>query len=180
MYFAGNKDLLSQRPLAVYCSREIPLSVYDPALELVERLVTEPLTLAGGWHSRLEKEALKLREPGSASNIIYFLAKGIQNFKLPHFLRSDLDRGKVLIISPWMRGQRVDRPKVDRRNTLILEKIHRFLFLSLKEGGNLEELFYRCLSQEREVWIFDHPENRRWDNPRVNLASLHHHPAVHT
>lgn len=142
--------------------------------------MAQPLTLAGGWHSKIEREALNLRRTGAPSSLIYFLAKGIQTFKLPKRLRGDLDRGKVLIMSLWMHDKRIDETKVKKRDRLILDRIHRFLFLNLKEGGNLEELFYRCLSQEKEVWVLDHPLNLRWDNPQVNLASLHHHPAVDT
>lgn len=178
MYSLGNEDLLNRNPLAIYCSREVPLSIYEPALDLIRELLNRPMTLAGGWQSKMEKEALQLRPAGAPSNLIYFLAKGIQSFKLPKALRQDLDEGKVLVVSLWMQENRIDQPKVNKRDRLMVDRIRRFLFLNLKEGGNLEELFYKCLSQEKEVWVLDHPENRTWDNPQASLASLHHHPAV--
>ncbi|MCH7731770.1 MAG: hypothetical protein IIB44_04530 [Candidatus Marinimicrobia bacterium] len=171
MYSVGNEQLLEQKPLALYCSRQIPLSVYQPALELVQNLMAQQITLAGGWQSSLEKEALKLRKPGSSSNIIYFLAKGIQSFKVHQSLRSDLDKGKVLIVSLWMHKERIDKQKVKDRDNLILDKLERFLFLHIGEGGNLEELFYRCLSLDKEIYILDHFSNHKWFNPELTPIS---------
>ncbi|MCH8010361.1 MAG: hypothetical protein IIA61_00170 [Candidatus Marinimicrobia bacterium] len=167
MYSVGNEQLLEQKPLAIYCSRQIPLSVYQQALELVQNLMAQQITLAGGWQSSLEKEALNLRKPGSSSNIIYFLAKGIQNFKLSKSMRVDLDRGKLLVVSLWMHKERIDKQKVKDRDNLILDKLERFLFLHIGEGGNLEELFYRCLSSGKEVYLFDHAANHSWFNQEV-------------
>lgn len=178
MYSVGNEDLLNRNPIAIYCSRNTNPSLHEPTLELLQQLMSQPVTLAGGWQSPLEKEALALRKAGSDSNLIYFLAKGIQNFKLPPFLRSDVDKGKVLFVSRWMNEARIDREKVGKRDDLMLSKIDRFLFLNIEEGGNLEDIFFRCLSQEKEVFLFDHPVNQNWMNPEVdpvssdNLASL--------
>ena len=171
MYSIGNEQLLQENPIAIYCSREIPLSVYPPALELVQSLMSQPLTLAGGWQSSVEKEALRTREPASESNIIYFLAKGIQNFKISKSLRLDLDRGKVLIATLWMHKERIDNQKVKKRDELILSKLDRFLFLNISERGNLEELFYRCLSLDKEIFILDHFSNHKWFNPEVTPIS---------
>jgi len=171
MYSIGNEQLLYDDPIAIYCSRQIPLSVYQPALELVQSLMAQQITLAGGWQSTLEKEALKLRKQGAPSNIIYFLAKGIQSFKVPQSLRSDLDKGKVLIVSLWMHKERIDKQKVKDRDNLILDKLERFLFLHIGEGGNLEELFYRCLSSGKEVYLFDNAANHAWFNQEVTPVS---------
>lgn len=129
--------------------------------------MSSPVTLAGGWQSKLEKALLKMRRPGSPSNIIYVLAKGIHSFRLPKSLRGDLDRGKVLIISPWVHDSRIDQKRVKKRDDFIMDQMERFLFLNIQEGGNLEELFFRCLSQEKEVFLLDHPANQQWMNPQV-------------
>ena len=171
MYSIGNEDLLKTNPVAIYCSREIPLSIYQPALELVQTLMTRPLTLAGGWHSTLEKTALKARTPGTPSNIIFFLAKGVQDFKIPLYLREDLDAGKVLLVSPLMEGKRIDKKKVVKRDDLILSLVNRYLFLNIDEGGNLDKLFDRCLSLKKEIFLLDHFSNHGWAIDNVELVS---------
>ena len=147
------------------------MSVFQPALELIRNLISQPVTVAGGWQSALEKEALKWRKPGSPSNIIYFLAKGIQDFKLPKSLRSDMDGGHVLVISLWMHKERIDKQKVKKRDELIISRLERFLFLNISESGNLEELFFHCLNRQKEVFLMDHPENYKWMNPEVVSVS---------
>ena len=171
MYSIGNEDLLKTNPVAIYCSREIPLSIYQPALELVQALMTRPLTLAGGWQSTIEKQALRAREPGRSSNIIYFLAKGTQNFKLPAQLRADLDEGKILLVSPFIEGKRIDKRKVAIRDDLILSLINRYLFLNIDEGGILDRLFDRCLDLKKEVFLLDHFSNHGWAIDNVELIS---------
>ncbi len=171
MYSIGNEVLLKANPVAIYCSREIPLSIYQPALELVQTLMTIPLTLAGGWQSALEKASLKTRTPGSPSNIIFFIAKGVQGFKIPLYLREDLDARKVLLVSPFMEGKRIDKRKVAKRDDLILSLINRFLFLNIDEGGNLDKLFNQCLNLKKEVFLLNHFSNHGWAIGNVELIS---------
>lgn len=171
MYSIGNEELLRANPVAIYCSREIPLSIYQPALELVKTLMTRPLTLAGGWHSTLEKIALKSRTPEAPSNIIFFLAKGVNDFKIPSDLRNNIDAGKALFISPFMEGRRIDKKKVAKRDDLILTLINRYLFLNIDEGGNLDMLFDRCLDHKKEVFLLDHFSNHGWAINNVKLVS---------
>ncbi|MEE9167717.1 MAG: hypothetical protein V3U24_09715 [Candidatus Neomarinimicrobiota bacterium] len=167
MYHLGNTDLLDDNPIAIYGSRDIPISVHNSVLSLVNPLMESPVTLAGGWQSKLEKALLKARRPGSPSNIIYVLAKGIHSFRVSKSLRGDLDRGKVLIISPWMSDNRIDEKKVTKRDDFILNQMGRFLFLHIREGGNLEELFFRCLELGKEVFLLDDLTNETWANPEV-------------
>lgn len=162
MYTIGNEQLLQNNPIAIYCSREIPLSIYQPALELVQALLARPVTLAGGWLSALEKAALKSRTHEAPSNIIFFLAKGINDFMIPADLRGDLDAGRALFISPFLKGKRIDRKMVARRDELILSHINRYLFLNINEGGNLDKLFDRCLQMKKDIFLLDHFSNHGW------------------
>jgi len=171
MYFLGNEQLLDTNPIAIYCSREIPLSIYQPSLKLIQSLMSMPLTLAGGWLSTLERTALKSRTPSAPSNIIFFLAKGINDYKIPADLRSDLDAGRALFISPFMKGKRIDRKMVTRRDELILSHINRYLFLNINEGGNLDKLFDQCLQLKKDIFLLDHFSNHGWAIDKVELIS---------
>lgn len=100
IHYKGNQRLVNEDVIALFCSREIPLSIYYPLLEFFEILFNEPVTVASGWHSTIEKKALELRKPLSASNVIYYLAKGIDQFEIPEKLQADFDRRKLLIVPP--------------------------------------------------------------------------------
>jgi len=52
-------------------------------------MMAHPLTITGGWHSKLEKQALKSRSQNAPSRLIFFLAKGIDEFTLPQHFDSD-------------------------------------------------------------------------------------------
>ena len=79
----------------------LPLSMYSKVFELLNMLTNESLTLAGGWQSPLEKNALKYWKPDSDSNIIYFLAKGINSFPIPQYLNILLNNNKLLVVSKF-------------------------------------------------------------------------------
>ena len=58
-YFIGNQSLLTCSPIAVYCSREIPLSIYHTVNETFTEILRLPIVIGGGWQSTMEKRALR-------------------------------------------------------------------------------------------------------------------------
>ena len=162
--FNGNKDLLKDNVIGLFCSRSIPLSIYYPAFDFLKYLMNQPMTVASGWQSPLEKKTLKSRGPNSQSNIIYYLAKGIDQFTLPRGLLGDFKSGKVLIISKWKESKRIDQKKANERNKLMVDTLNKFLFISINENGNLESLYKSCLALNKQVYLLDHPSNSIWMN----------------
>lgn len=134
--------------------------------------MNEKVTLAGGWHSPLEKKAIQERVPKAKSHIIFYLAKGINNFTLPSTLREDFQRGKILIVSKWRNRQRIDMSKVRQRDRLMLDTFGRFLFLSIQDKGNLDGLYHKCLETGKTVYIFDHHTNARWKQKEIIPISI--------
>ncbi len=171
LFSDGNQDLLKENPIAFFCSRNIPLSVYYPALDLFQEIFRKQIVLAGGWQSAMEKQILKKRLPGDDSKVIFFLAKGIDHFKLPQELEKDFKENKVLIISLWKKIKRPDRNKIRLRNDLILRKINKYFFLYIDRGGNLNELFHWALLKEKDVFVFDHASNKYWIRDKVKVLS---------
>jgi hypothetical protein len=171
LHFKGNQDLLNQNPLAVFCSRAIPLPIYYPAMDLMDALMEKPITFAGGWQSTVEKKALKTWKIEQPSNIIYFLGKGIDRFSPSAALRSGIAEGKALVLSEWKTAERMDRDKVVIRNWLIVERINRLLFLCIREGGFTEKLFNESVLLGKRLYLLDQPSNDRWMHPGVQMVS---------
>jgi hypothetical protein len=172
LIYRGNRNLIQDNVICLFCSRSLPLSIYNPALDFLKALMNETVTLAGGWHSPLEKRALEAREPASDSNIVFCLAKGMENFSLPETLQNDFRENKVLIVSKWKNSRRIDISKVKQRNRMMLETFHRFLFLSIDDRGNLAELCQKCLESGKVVYIFDHHTNARWKQKVIIPISI--------
>lgn len=154
-YWRGNQDLLQEEVTCLYCSRSLPQSISYPIMEFLQSMLKETVTLASGWHSPVEKKALQLRAPLSSSNIIFYLAKGINHFQLPATLNEDFKMGKVLIVSQWMDDGRIDKRKARQRNELMLNNHDRHLFLHIEKGGHLEKHLEKCLALGKKVFLFD-------------------------
>lgn len=158
-YKNGNETLLDQSPIAVFCSREIPLSIYHVANETFTELLKLPVTVAGGWQSAMEKRVLKNYDSDNQANIIYFLAKGINKFKAPKYLTSLMDSGRLLVVSPFLDEKRIEKRFVAARDELLLSLIQRFLFLYINPEGSIKNIFTRCISEGRQVYILEHQAN---------------------
>ena len=173
LYTHGNKNLLNKDCIGLFCSRSIPLSIYYTAFDFLKLLMNQSVTIGSGWHSPLEKKALKSRGVEAKSSIIFFLAKGINNFNVDESVKKGLENDKILIISLWDEAKRIDQNKADQRNRYMLERLDRLLFLSINSGGNLEKIYKDSLSMGKNVYILDHPTNAEWINNGA-MAISHH------
>ncbi|MEK7399098.1 MAG: hypothetical protein AAB116_19350 [Candidatus Poribacteria bacterium] len=171
-YYSGNIELLKRTPVAIFCSREIPLSIYHQANELFLKMFSLPLILAGGWQSAMEKRMLKnckIQNASACPQIIYFLAKGIKNFSLPDYLEKPYNEGNLLVISPYLKQKCISIKRVQVRDKLILRLIDRYLFLYINPGGQLEALYEKCLQKEKMVYLLKHHLNAERFRDNVKL-----------
>jgi hypothetical protein len=157
-YCAGAVGLLKCDPVAVYCSRHIPLSILETAESTVEAMAGE-VVLAGGWHSRMEKRLLKTAVHSPGSRIIYFLAKGIDCFRLPSMLCPLYSSGRLLILSTVQTQRRITRALVDQRDAWMRTLVQRYLFCYIDPDGTSTTLFQQCLGDGKEVLLLSHPQN---------------------
>ncbi|MDI6751277.1 MAG: hypothetical protein QME07_00220 [bacterium] len=161
-YYSGKIELLKKSTVAVFCSREIPLSIYHQANELFLRMLSLPIVLAGGWQSVMEKRMLKnykAQNTSACAQIIYFLAKGIKSFSLPDYLEKPYNEGNLLVISPYLKQKCISIKRVQVRDKLILKLIDCYLFLYINPGGHLEALYEKCLQKEKIVYLLKHHLN---------------------
>ena len=90
------------------------------------------------------------------------MAKGLRQFKPDSYLQKDLEDNKLLIISLWKDSKQISSQMVRLRNELILKKLDRFLFLSLRKGGNLDQFFNWALLNKKIVYVLEHTNNNFW------------------
>jgi predicted Rossmann fold nucleotide-binding protein DprA/Smf involved in DNA uptake len=173
IYTHGNKELLNKDCIGLFCSRSIPLSLYYQAFDFLKLLMNQAVTIGSGWHSPLEKKALKSRDAEAKSTLIFFLAKGIHHFQVDKNNKDDIKNGKILIVSQWDEAKRIDQNKAAQRNRYMLNSLNKFLFLSINTGGNLEKIFKDSLEMGKNVYILDHPTNAEWINNGA-IAISHH------
>lgn len=184
-FFIGNYALIEHNPVAVYCSRKIPLSVFEQSNEVVSALMEHDVVLAGGWQSPMEKRLLKNIKRKEHAKIIYFLAKGIRNFRpFKKFEMESLEeQDRLLVLSLHESEERITRKLVEKRDHWMRKMLQRFFFLYIDPDGKLQQLYEELtghtsslfvghaasLSREKKVFLLNHPENRPFMNDSVIL-----------
>lgn len=161
-YYIGNRSLLGRHPVCLFCSRKMPISIIAPAIEFLQSVMHHPITFISGWHSSIERKALRMRTLEMPSNIIYFLAQGIDHFKIPAYLQADYENQKLLVVSLWKTEKGTDRYKAKIRNDYLLKSFNQFLFLYISPNGKLVKLYQQAIDQQKDVFIFDHFSNSQW------------------
>ena len=158
----GNIELLSQRIVAVYGSREAP-SVLEGDVALAARnMAMEEMTVAGGWQSRLEKCFLSSFVRVGRGYLISYAARKLEDRALSPAMNRMLDEKRLLQVAPDVATIRPTVKTVARRDALLLEQCHVVLFLYLAPGGQLAMLFEYLLAKGFPVYVLDHAFHRTW------------------
>lgn len=165
----GNLELLSQRTLALFSSKNTPQEIFKSAQELFLALCEMPLSLAGGWQAPFEKHLLGLTNPDMPANIIYYSAKDISQLNIKELTQLE-EQNKLLYISAQSRKNRVSKEDVDKRDELLLSKVDAVIFLYIEPRGRLEKYFdFLCL-EDFATFVLDHELNKAFINAgAVNL-----------
>ena len=177
-YSYGSINLLDRDPVAVFCSRRIPLSVLEVAENTIRAISDEAIVLAGGWHSRMEKRLLKTAAQSPESRIICFPAKGIELFQLPNMLRPLYATKRLLVLSPFLSEQRITRKRAEQRDTWMGTLINRYLFCYIDPQGTTPALFQRCLENGKQVFVLDHPQNTPFTKKATQAISPYNYREV--
>lgn len=100
MAAVGNPAILHTKPLVLICSVKCPgnlvLQTYDVAKDL--RAAARPVI--GGFHSRMERECLRILLRGSQP-IIICPARSLNGMRLSNEYKNSLGQGRLLLLSPF-------------------------------------------------------------------------------
>jgi hypothetical protein len=96
----GNLDILQRRVVAFFCSVKCPGNLILQVYDLARTLREVGVTVAGGFHSPLERECLTLLLRGTEP-VIMCLARDIAEMRVPSAWRVPLEQGRLLLLSPF-------------------------------------------------------------------------------
>ncbi len=155
----GNLSLLDDELVAFFCSNRCPgdliLRTYDLAREM--RDVGVPVI--GGFQTPMEKECLRLLLRGSQP-VVVCPARGIEHMRIPRDWRPALDKGRLLVLSPF--PATVRRPTAElaaQRNDLVSSLASR-VFIAHAAAGSKTEAFAEGLAAGGKPLItLDSPAN---------------------
>ena len=155
----GNVELLSQKKIAIFASKNAPEELLQSKNELFDKLLNMPIALAGGWQSPMEKSIYNCFDTNSAANIIHYIAKDINQFIPSKKQQNLIDQNKLLIVSPELKEVRASAPAVDKRDRLIFSQNKSIFFLYIEQGGRLEKYFRELNQLNYQLFILDQPSN---------------------
>ena len=135
----GNKDLLDLPKTAFLCSRKVPASIvlkcYDWAIEQREA----GNCVISGFHSQIERDVFHYLEKGTQP-IIIAMARGIPN-KLPVNIKSQVEAGRILIISPIAKNiTKVTIESASIRNRMMIEIADEIIIGYADPKGRLSQI----------------------------------------
>jgi len=137
MDYIGNIKLISSPMLAVFSSAKCPASLILKAHDYAKEIRDGKTGIISGFHAPAEKEILEVLLKGTCP-IIVVLGRRLENARLPLIWRVEIEKGRMLIISPFKEYQaHVKKEMALKRNDLAAQIAGRVLVVYASEGGSL-------------------------------------------
>lgn len=150
----GNLALLGLPKLALFCSRRCPGALVLRTYDLVGGLRAAPISLVGGFHSPMEQECLRL-VLRAAGGVIVCPARGIEGMRAKAEWKEPLERGQLLVLSPFSAYERrVTHELAERRNAFVAEVADALFVAYATPGGSTERIARAALLAGKPVFTF--------------------------
>jgi predicted Rossmann fold nucleotide-binding protein DprA/Smf involved in DNA uptake len=163
----GNRELLGDVKLGLFCSVHCPGKLVVRTYELVRDLRDAGVTLVAGFHSPMEQECLRLVLRGG-SPVIVCPARSVQDMRLHPEWKPLLQVGRLLLISPFPASvRRVTRETAQIRNAFVARLADVLFVAHANPGGSTELLCCEALDHGKPILTFGAAENE----PLIKLGA---------
>lgn len=136
----GDLSILATKMCALFCSLRCPGDLIPRTLDLAVAFRSAGITVIGGFHTPMERECLALLLRGRQP-IVICPARALDNMRLPRAWSPHVDAGRILLLSPFVPGQRRStREMATERNRLVAGLAHHIFVAHGSPGGRTEEL----------------------------------------
>ncbi len=161
LWCAGEQRILNNRLLGIISSRNGDADLAAKSAGLLRQLASlKDVSFIGGWHSPLEKEALRILLGGSAQ-IVVCVAKSLNRFIPPAEINNQLRQGHALLLTHCSpKAKRVSREASLRCNQLVMGLAKTLLVLSAPEGGSSLKLARAALNYGKPVLTLEDRVNK--------------------
>ena len=96
----GNLDLLSQKSIAFFCSRQCPDDLILKTYDLAQSLRDAKILVISGFHTPIEQDCLKILLGGTQS-IIHCPARSLHKIRLSSEQKTAIGKHRLLLLSPF-------------------------------------------------------------------------------
>jgi predicted Rossmann fold nucleotide-binding protein DprA/Smf involved in DNA uptake len=138
----GELDLLLKAPtplVALLCANRCPADLQSVAQAYAQRLRVQGMTTIGGFFTSVETEMLEILLRGTQP-LIRVELRNLANAQIPNEFKRPLEKGRLLLISPYPERRRLDRDHVEERNRIVAALAERIVIIHAEMGGKLERL----------------------------------------
>jgi predicted Rossmann fold nucleotide-binding protein DprA/Smf involved in DNA uptake len=156
----GDINILQKPLLGFFCSVKCPGEVILRTYDLARALRDAGVPVISGFHSPIEKDCLDLLLRGTQP-VVLCPARGIQKMRLGKDLKTDIGKGKVLVLSPF--EGKVKRPtaQISELRNLFVGALAEAVFVSYAEpGGKTEKFCKGILSAGELLYTFNNSCNK--------------------
>jgi predicted Rossmann fold nucleotide-binding protein DprA/Smf involved in DNA uptake len=161
LWCRGDLTILNHKLLGIVSSRQIDSDLASESSQFLKQLgFMKDVSFVGGWHSPLEKEALRLLLAKEAL-IIVCTSKALHRFIPSIEVGSRVIKGQALLLTHCSpKAKRITRDASMRRNELVVELAKALLVLSAPEGSASLNLARSALRQGKTVHTLEHRLNK--------------------
>ena len=156
----GDEAILRRKCLGLICSVQCPGSVVIKTFDAIRELRDAGITVAGGFHSPMEKECLDFLLRGQQP-VIVVAAKGMARPRLPEPWQAAINAHRLLLVSPFADDvPRITNANAQVRNEFVARLAAAVLIPHASPGGKAEAVARSVLQRGQPLFTFDDPENK--------------------
>ena len=134
----GNIELLNCSLLAIFSSAKCPASLILKAHNFAKEIRDGEIGVISGFHSPAEREVLEVLLKGKCP-IVVVLGRSLKNARLPVRWKTEIEKGRLLVISPSKDYQKYVTKEISLRcNNLAAKIAKRVLIVDVSERGSLQ------------------------------------------
>lgn len=135
----GNIELLNCSLLGIFSSAKCPASLILKAHNFAKEIRDGETGVISGFHSPAEREVLEVLLNGNCP-IVVVLGRSLKNARLPFKWKAEIEKGRLLVISPSKDYQKYVTKEISLRcNNLAAKIAKRVLIVHASEGGSLTD-----------------------------------------
>jgi predicted Rossmann fold nucleotide-binding protein DprA/Smf involved in DNA uptake len=157
----GTVALLRSPLLALFCSIRCPGKLILETYDLARALRDAGIPVVSGFHTPMEKECLDLLLRGNQP-VIMCPARSIEGMRVPSALKTAVESGRMLLLSPFKpKDRRATAKLAEERNRFVAALASEVFVAYAHEGGKTEQLCRNLIAARKPVFTFDAHANAR-------------------
>jgi predicted Rossmann fold nucleotide-binding protein DprA/Smf involved in DNA uptake len=155
LHAIGNLNLLTQTPIALFCSIKCPGELILKTYDLAQALRDHGIPVISGFHSPIEKDCLKILQRGTQP-IIHCPARSIHKTRPSPDQLKAIEDNRLLILSPFSASYpRVTTELALKRNEMIGAIAHTIFIAYAAPNSKTIALAQSLTKIRKAVFTFD-------------------------